>query len=442
MRNATVAIIGRPNVGKSTLFNRIVGGRPAIVDDRPGVTRDRNFAVTDWAGRRFWLVDTGGWSSAADDPIHAGIRQQITIALSEADVVVFVVDTREGVHPSDLEVAELLRARSERVVVAANKADSPADDTAHHEFHALGLGDPQPVSAATGRGSGDLLDRIVARLPPQDQLDLENEVIHVAVVGRPNVGKSSLVNRLLGQDRALVSPEAGTTRDAIDSPLRYHGETLNFIDTAGLRKRSKVEDEIEFYSTLRTERAIDRAEVCVVVVDASVGLHGQDLKIARRSWDAGRGVIMAVTKWDLVEGKGPKTAQRGEREVKERVRFLRAVPFLYVSAATGQRIRTVLDAILEVARERGRRIPTAEVNRILEALVARQQPPQRSGREVKVFYGSQIGERPPAFALVCNDPDGIPESYRRYLENGFREAWGFLGVPIRLQLKMRRKTRR
>jgi GTP-binding protein len=442
MRKATVAIIGRPNVGKSTLFNRIVGGRPAIVDDRPGVTRDRNFAITEWAGRRFWLVDTGGWSSAADDPIRAGIRQQIAIALAEADVVVFVVDTRDGIHPSDLEVADRLRARSERVIVAANKADNLAEDTAHHEFHALGLGDPQPVSAATGRGSGDLLDRIVARLPAEEELGPDDGAIHVAVLGRPNVGKSSLVNRLLGQDRALVSPEAGTTRDAIDSPLRYHGETLNFIDTAGLRKRSKVEDEIEFYSTLRTERAIDRAEVCVVVVDASVGVHAQDLKIARSAWDRGCGVIMAVTKWDLIEGKSPTTAQRGERDVKERARFLRTVPFLYVSALTGQRIRTVLEAILEVAAERRRRVPTAEVNRALEELVARQQPPQQAGREIKLYYGSQIRECPPTFALVSNDPDGIPESYRRYLENGFRAAWGFHGVPIRMKLKRRRRTRR
>jgi GTP-binding protein len=442
MRSATVAIVGRPNVGKSTLFNRFVGGRQAIVDDRPGVTRDRNFAATDWAGRRFWVVDTGGWSSVHDDPIHAGIRQQIAIALSEADVVVLVVDVKDGVHPADREVADLLRSQRGRVVVAANKADEPAGETGHYEFHSLGLGDPQPVSAATGRGSGDLLDRIVAILPSEPDPESDGPLIQVAVLGRPNVGKSSLVNRLLGHERTLVSPEAGTTRDAIDSPLRYHGEILNFIDTAGLRKRSKVEDEIEFYSTLRTERAVERADVCVVVVDATAGVHAQDLKIAHRVWDRGRGLLVVVTKWDLIEGKNPTTAARGEREVKDRVRFLRAVPFLYVSALTGQRTRKVLDTILAVASERNRRIPTAEVNRVLEGLVARQQPPQRSGREVKLYYGSQIGERPPTFALVANEPDAIPESYRRFLENGFREAWGFSGVPIRMKLRRRRKARR
>jgi GTP-binding protein len=442
MKTASVAIVGRPNVGKSTLFNRIVGGRHAIVDDRPGVTRDRNFASTDWGGRDFWLIDTGGWNSTDDDPIHAGIRQQIAIALSEADVIVFVVDVKDGVHPADREVADLLRPRNERVIVAANKADELAEEMGHFEFHALGLGEPQPVSAATGRGTGDLLDRIVAILPAESSRATGEPMIQVAVLGRPNVGKSSLVNRLLGQERSLVSPEAGTTRDAIDSPLRYHGETLNFIDTAGLRKRSKVEDEIEFYSTLRTERAIERADVCVVVVDAVAGVHAQDLKIAQRAWDRGRGLLIAVTKWDLVEDKDPTTAVRGERDVKERARFLRAVPFLFVSAVTGQRARRVLDTILAVATERNRRIPTAEVNRVLEALVARQQPPQDSGREVKLYYGSQIGERPPTFAVVVSDPHAIPESYRRFLENGFREAWGFAGVPIRMKLRSRRRARR
>jgi GTP-binding protein len=440
MKRATVAIVGRPNVGKSTLFNRIAGGRRAIVDDRPGVTRDRNFAMADWNGRPFWLVDTGGWSTE-QDVVHAGIRNQIEVAIAEADVIVFVVDTTAGTHPVDQEVAELLRRHATRGIVAANKADELAQDTSHHDFHALGLGPPQPVSAATGRGSGDLLDRIVALVPSEDQPE-EDAAIQVAVLGRPNVGKSSLVNRLLGQERSIVSPEAGTTRDAIDSPLRYHGETLNFIDTAGLRKRAKVEDEIEFYSTLRTERAIERATVCVVVVDASLGMHVQDLKIAQKAWERGRGLIVAVTKWDLIEDKDATTAVRGERELKDRARFLRAVPFLYVSSVTGLRARTVLDAIVTVARELEKRVPTAEVNRVLERLVSRSQPPQQGGREVKLFYGSQIGQRPPTFALVANEPDAIPEGYRRYLENGFRDAWGFQGVPMRLKLRKRKQSRR
>jgi GTP-binding protein len=282
---------------------------------------------------------------------------------------------------------------------------------------------------------------VVALLPDEDQAE-DDAAIQVAILGRPNVGKSSLANRLLGQERSIVSAEAGTTRDAIDSPLRYHGETLNFIDTAGLRKRAKVEDEIEFYSTLRTERAIERASVCVVVVDAAAGMHGQDLRIALKAWERGRGVIIAVTKWDLIEHKDSTTAVRGERELKERARFLRAVPFLYVSSVTGQRTRSVLDAILTVSQELDRRVATAEVNRVLEALVGRNQPPQQGGREIKFYYGSQIGQRPPTFALVANDPDAIAEGYRRYLENGFREAWGFLGVPMRLKLRKRRQKRR
>ena len=437
VREATVAIVGRPNVGKSTLFNRVVGGRQAIVDDRPGVTRDRNFASTEWTGRTFWLVDTGGWSTDADE-LHSGVRHQIQIAIADADVIVLVVDTQTGVHPGDLEVASLLRPHAQRVVLAANKADDPSTETGHYVFHELGLGEPVPISAISGKGSGDLLDRIAALLPDEPEVG-DEKTVHVAVVGRPNVGKSSLVNRLLGQDRSLVAAEAGTTRDAVDSPLRYHGLTLNFIDTAGLRKRSKVEDEIEFYSTLRTERAMERADVCVLVVDATLGMHTQDLKIAQDAWQHGAGLVVAVSKWDLVEAKESTTAARGERAIVDRAPFLRAVPFLYVSSVTGQRARKVLEAIVEVAEQRSRRVPTAEVNRVLEALVERTQPPQQRGQEVKLMYASQIGVRPPTFAVVCNHPDLVPESYRRYLENGFRLAWGFLGVPLRLRLRRKKR---
>ncbi|MCZ6756428.1 MAG: ribosome biogenesis GTPase Der, partial [Gemmatimonadetes bacterium] len=280
MKGSTVAIVGRPNVGKSTLFNRILGGRPAIVHDRPGVTRDRNFAPAEWNGRSFWLVDTGGWIVGDDDPITKGIRDQVSHAVGDADVVVFVVDTQVGVHPADVEVAEMLRSVKDRVVIAANKADDLPNDHTYHVFHQLGLGDPIPLSAAIGKGSGDLLDR-VAELLPEALYETDEDTIHVAVVGRPNVGKSSLMNRLLGADRAIVAPEPGTTRDAIDSPLRYHGTIFNFIDTAGLRRRPKVKDDVEFYSTVRTERAIARADVCVLVVDAADGMHAQDIRVAQ-----------------------------------------------------------------------------------------------------------------------------------------------------------------
>ena len=437
MRRSTVAIVGRPNVGKSTLCTRLVGGRPAIVHDQPGCTRDRHFGRAAWNGKPFWLVDTGGWVTGADDPLSRAIRHQIGLAIAESDLILFVLDTQQGVHPADQEVAELLRAHRDRVVVVANKADELPRDTSYHVFHELGLGDPQPVSAAIGKSTGDLLDLIAARLPDDEPRAADSE-IQVAVVGRPNVGKSSLMNRLVGEERAVVAPEAGTTRDAIDSPLQFHGVTLNFMDTAGLRKRSRVDDDVEFYSTLRTERAIEEADVCVLVVDATDGMHVQDLKIAETAWERGTGLIVAVNKWDLIEEKEPNTALEGQREVTERAPFLDGVPFVYVSALSGQRVRKILDLIVEVAEARERRVATAEVNRVLGELGDRHQPPQTGGREVKFFYGSQVGTSPPTFALVSNHPDMIHESYQRYLVSGFRNAWGFSGVPIRLKLRRKR----
>lgn len=439
MRRSTVAIVGRPNVGKSTLFNRIVGGRPAIVHDQPGSTRDRHFGRAEWNGKPFWLVDTGGWLVGADDALNKAIRRQIQLAIGEADLILFVVDTREGVHPADQAVAEVLSPHRNRVILVANKADSLPRETSHLAFHELGLGDPQPVSAAIGKSTGDLLDLVAERLP--EEAEPPADAIQVAVVGRPNVGKSSLVNRLLGEERAVVAPEAGTTRDAIDSPLAYNGVTLNFIDTAGLRKRSRVADDVEFYSTLRTERAIEEADVCVLVVDALDGVHGQDLKIAADAWERGTGLIMAVNKWDLIEEKEANTAIHGQKEVTDRVPFLEGVPFVYVSALSGQRARKILDLIIEVAEARRKRVATAEVNRVLGELGNRHQAPQAGGRDVKVLYGSQIGTAPPTFALVSNHPDQLHESYQRYLLNGFRDAWGFTGVPIRLKLRRKRGRR-
>jgi len=442
MRRSTIAIVGRPNVGKSTLFNRVAGGTRAIVHDRPGITRDRHFAPASWAGRDFWLVDTGGWLPGDGDPLAAAVRRQVGIAVAEADAIVFVVDARDGVHPADLEIAALLRPHRDRVVVAANKVDDPATDRVSHlQFHELGLGEPYPVSAATGKGTGDFLDVIVTRLPPPVTQEVDPTIIQVAVVGRPNVGKSSLVNRLLGEERSVVAVDAGTTRDAVDSPLRYHGMTLNFIDTAGLRKRTKVKDEVEFYSTLRTERAVEHADVCVLVVDAADGVHGQDLKVAAEVWNRGAGLIVAVNKWDLVPEKDANTAERGRQTVADRVPFMGDVPFLYVSALSGQRVRRILDAIADVAAARRRRVTTGEVNRVLGELQQRQQPPQRAGQEVKILYGTQVSVEPPTFAVFANAPDAIPETYQRYLINGFRAAWGFEGVPLRLKLRKKRGRR-
>src|SRR5213594_422970 len=437
----TVAIIGRPNVGKSTLFNRLIGGRDAIVDARPGVTRDRHFGAAEWNGRRFWLVDTGGMVPGAEDQLNRAIRTQVEAAVAASDVVLFLVDVEAGVHPADLEIAQYLRKASRPVILVANKADQLPKDTRHLAFYELGLGDPFPVSAAVGKSSGDLLDRVVELLPAAPEASEEAE-IHVAVVGRPNVGKSSLVNRLLGEERLVVADEPGTTRDAIDTPLRYHGRTLVFIDTAGLRKRSKVDDEIEFYSTLRASRAIERADVSVLVVDAKDGMHVQDLKIANEAWERGTAIIIAVNKWDLIEEKDTNTAARGERELKERAPFLQFIPFLYVSAKTGQRVPRLLELILEVAAEREKRVPTAEVNRVLEGLVERQQPPQPVGEPLHLLYASQIGTAPPRFAVVANRPDQVPEAYTRYLLNGFREAWQFTGSPVNIKFRRRRQTAR
>jgi len=437
----TVAIIGRPNVGKSTLFNRLVGGRDAIVDARPGVTRDRHFGAAEWNGRRFWLVDTGGMVPGAQDQLNRAIRTQVEAAVAASDVVLFLVDVEAGVHPADLEIAQYLRKARRPVILVANKADQLPQDTRHLAFYELGLGDPFPVSAAVGKSSGDLLDRVVELLPAAPEAS-EAAEIHVAVVGRPNVGKSSLVNRLLGEERLVVADEPGTTRDAIDTPLSYEGRTLVFIDTAGLRKRSKVEDDIEFYSTLRTARAMERADVCVLVVDALDGMHVQDLKIANDAWERGAAIIVAVNKWDLIEEKETNTAVRGERELKDRAPFLEFIPFLYLSAKTGQRVPKLLELIVEVAEERDKRVPTAEVNRVLGRLVDRQQPPQPVGESVRLLYASQIGTAPPRFAIVSNRPEAIPESYTRYLANGFREAWRFTGSPLNLKFRRRRETAR
>ncbi len=441
MSRPTVAIIGRPNVGKSTLFNRIVGGRRAIVSERPGTTRDRHFGEGEWGGRRFWVVDTGGLVPDSEEAMDRAIRRQVEFALEESDVVVFLVDGKEGIHPVDRAIADLLRRTERPVLVAVNKLDDLERATEHLEFYELGLGDPVGVSAAVGKGSGDLLDAIVARLPARGAGEAE-DVIAVAVVGRPNVGKSSLVNRLLGEERHVVAPEAGTTRDAVDSLLRYKGKSLNFIDTAGLRRRAKVEDDLEFYSTLRTERAIERADVCVLVVDATVGLHNQDLRIASAAWDRGCGLVVAVNKWDLIEEKDPNTARRGQDALIAKAPFLRYVPFLYLSALTGQRARKVLDLILEVAEERQRRVPTSEVNQVLAALLERSAPPQKPGEEVKLLYASQIGTAPPTFAIVSNRPSDVPESYQRYLAHGFRAQWPFTGSPLRLKFTGRGSRRR
>ncbi len=434
MNIPVVAIVGRPNVGKSALFNRIIGDNSAIVSDEAGTTRDRHFGRADWNGRQFWLVDTGGLADDPRMPMDVEIRRQVDEAIAEADLMLLVVDAKQGVHPSDRKVVDLLRDSQKPWLLVANKVDNPVS-TDFYEFYELGAGDPLPVSATNGKNSGDLLDVIVENIPaateePPDEL-------RVAVVGRPNVGKSSLVNKLLGEERLVVADEAGTTRDAIDTPVTYHGRQIVFVDTAGLRRQSKVSDGIEFYSTLRTRRAIESATICVLLIDAVEGLHNQDLKIANLAWEAGRGLIVVVNKWDIAE-KDDKSAAKFQKEAGEKAPFLKFVPFLFTSALTGQRVQKLFELILQVDAERQKRISTSQVNNTLGELVARRQPPQAAGHEVKLNYATQVETAPPMIAVFGNNPDKVQEHYIRYLHNGFREAWGFTGNP--LKVVMRRKS--
>lgn len=433
MNIPVVALIGRPNVGKSALFNRIVGSNAAIVTDEAGTTRDRHFARAEWNGRAFWLVDTGGITEDPRVPMDLEIRRQVDIAISEADLLMLVVDARAGLHPHDARVVEMLRQAGKPWLLVANKVDDPRDSD-YFEFYNLNAGEPIPVSAINGRGSGDLLDAVVERFP--EHSGEPDESLRVAVIGRPNVGKSSFVNRLLGEDRLVVSDESGTTRDAIDAPMRYHGRDFIFVDTAGLRRQSRIDEGIEFYSSLRTRRAIDEADICVLLIDAVEGLHNQDLKIATMVWDAGRALIVVVNKWDLVD-KETNTAAKFQKEAEEKAPFLRFVPFLFTSAKTGLRVNAVMDLILTVREEREKRISTSQVNARLEELVARRQPPQAAGREVRLLYATQVETSPPTIAVFGNHPDLVQEHYVRYLHNGFRESWGFLGNPLRVVLRRR-----
>ena len=435
----SVAVVGRPNVGKSTLFNRVVGRRQAIVEDTPGVTRDRNFARGEWAGREFYIVDTGGLEPDVDEPMAAAIRRQVEAALAEAEVIAFVVDTKAGVQPLDLKIADILRKTDIPVVLVVNKVDTLPRDLSYLDFWELGLGEPRPVSALSGKGSGDVLDEIVAHLPEAEEVP--EEALSVAVVGKPNVGKSSFINRLLGEERLVVSDVAGTTRDAIDTPMRYHGRTLMFVDTAGLRRQARIHESLEFYSALRTERAVERADVCLLVVDGTEPIHVQDLKIAEKAWEAGCGLVVVVNKWDLVE-KDTMTAPAFEKHLRERAPSLRWAPVIFTSALSGQRVQKTLDMLLQVADERGRRVSTSEVNDVIRELADRQPPPHYRGHPVKILYATQGGVNPPTFVIFVNNRNGVTENYRRYLYNGFRNRWGFTGSPMRLKFRSRSEDRR
>lgn len=429
-----VAVVGRPNVGKSTLFNRILGQRLAIVDDAPGVTRDRNFARADWAGRNFFVVDTGGVIEDSDEPLDRAIRDQALAAVREADVILFVVDSRSGIHPLDEKLGEVLRKSPKPVLLVVNKLDNYPRDQSHLDFWALGMGEPYPMSALSGKASGDLLDAVVAEFPESPEEEEGEGIVRVAVIGKPNVGKSSFVNRLFGEERVVVSDVAGTTRDPVDTPMQYHGKTLVFIDTAGLRRQARVSDSLEYYSALRTARVVQQADVCLVLTDATEELSSQDLKVVEQAWDAGAGVILMMNKWDLVE-KDTHTAPTREKEIRQKAPFLQWVPILFASALTGQRARKTLDIILEVQEERHRRIETHEVNDALEQIYHHQPPPHARGRPVKLRYGTQVSVAPPTFLFFSNLPKEIPDHYIRYVQNSLRKRWGFVGTAVRIRFR-------
>ena len=428
-----VAVVGRPNVGKSTFFNRAIGRRVAIVDDAPGVTRDRNFARAEWTGRHFFVVDTGGVVEGSDRTIDRLIRDQAMTAVAESDVVLFLVDSKTGVHPLDQKLAEVLRRSAKPVLLTVNKVDNLPLENTHLDFWELGMGEPHPVSAVSGRGLGDLFDAMLPLLPDEADEPRADD-IRVAVIGKPNAGKSTLVNRLFGENRVVVSDEPGTTRDPVDLTMKYHGLNLTFVDTAGLRRHARIRDSVEYYSTLRTVRVVREADVCLVLVDASEGLHLQDIKVAETGWEAGCGVIVVCNKWDLVE-KETGTAEAFERAAQERVPFLKHVPFLFASALTGLRARKTLDLIVEVARRRAERVATHLVNEAVEAIVGRRPPPHARGRPVKIKYATQANTHPPTFILFSNLPDEIPVHYRRYIVNSLRKIRDFEGVPVRIRLR-------
>ncbi|MFM8770744.1 MAG: ribosome biogenesis GTPase Der [Candidatus Kapaibacterium sp.] len=422
-----VAIVGRPNVGKSTLFNRIIEERHAIVEGEPGVTRDRLYARAEWAGKHFDIVDTGGIVPQSDDVFEKAIREQAMLAIEEADVIIFAVDGRDGITPVDETIASMLRSSKKPVVVVVNKCDNAISDMNSAEFYALGLGDPFPISALNGRSTGDFLDAVTEHLDAGAELD--DTRLKIAIVGRPNVGKSSLTNALLGKDRMVVTPVAGTTRDAIDSVLTYYGEQVVLIDTAGLRRRSQIKESVELYSTMRTSRAIDRCDVAVVVVDAVQGLEAQDKRIINEVEQARKGIIIALNKWDLIE-KDTKTADLFMQKIREELRTLDYVPIITISAITKQRITKLIEMAKQIQARRTVRIPTHTINEELIAMLERTPPPSVRGRDLRINYVTQVGTEPPLFAFFLNFPELLPDAYKRFIERQLRNIHDFEGVPI------------
>ena len=432
-----IAIVGRPNVGKSMLFNKLIGRRLSIVEDTPGVTRDRIYGESDWCGRKFTLVDTGGIEPNTDNQILAFMRQQAQIAIDNATVIVLVVDIKTGMTAADQEVAGMLQRSKKPIVLAVNKMDATGTvDPEFYEFYNLGLGDPIAVSAVHGHGTGDLLDACLKYFPPEDETEEDDDVIQVAIIGKPNVGKSSLTNRILGQERVIVSNVAGTTRDAIDSYFENETGKYNFIDTAGMRKKSKVDDAIEKYSVLRATMAIDRADVCLIMIDAREGVTEQDTKIAGLAHEAGKASIIIVNKWDLVE-KDTHTMDKMRKDIYRDLSFMTYAPVLFISALTGQRTERIFELVNFVNDQSSMRITTGLLNDVLADAQARVQPPSDKGRRLKIYYMTQTGTRPPHFVIFCNSRELFHFSYQRYIENQIRSTFGLEGTPIRITIRQK-----
>ena len=433
MSKPIIAIVGRPNVGKSMLFNKIIGRRLSIVEDTPGVTRDRIYGESDWQGRKFTLIDTGGIEPRTDNQILAFMRSQAQIAIDNATVIVFLCDIKTGMTASDQEVASMLQRCGKPVVLAVNKVDQGQSPDIY-EFYNLGLGDPIAVSAVHGHGTGDLLDACVQYFPPEDEEEEEDDAIKVAVIGKPNAGKSSLVNKILGEERVIVSNVAGTTRDAIDSRFTNDKGSFVFIDTAGMRKKSKIEEDIEKYSVLRATMAIDRADVCLIMIDATEGVTEQDTKVAGMAHEAGKASIIVVNKWDLVE-KDDKTMTRMTEEIRRDLAYMTYAPILFISAKTGQRVDKLFDMIDYVSNQATFRVTTGMLNTVLADAQTRVQPPTDKGRRLKIYYMTQVGVKPPHFVVFCNDRRLFHFSYQRYLENCIRSTFGLEGTPIILSIR-------
>ena len=438
MSKPTVAIVGRPNVGKSTFFNYIVGKRISIVEDEPGVTRDRVYADAQWRGRTFSLIDTGGIEPESEDIILSQMRDQANIAINVADVIIFLTDIKQGVTAADLEIAQMLRVSKKKIILVCNKADNfgkTSDDI--YEFYNLGLGDPHPVSSVNALGIGDVLDAIYESLPEQDE-EYDEDTIKVAIIGKPNVGKSSLVNKILGENRVIVSDIAGTTRDAIDSEFENEFGKYVFIDTAGIRRKSKVEEQIEKYSVMRSLLAVERADVCILVIDANEGVTEQDTKIAGEAHEAGKAVIIAVNKWDEYE-KDEHTIESYKKDVYNKLAYLSYAPIIFISAKTGQRVNKLFEMINMVASQNAMRVSTAVLNQVLNEAIAIVQPPSDKGKRLKVYYMTQASTKPPTFVVFVNDKKLFHFSYERYLINQIRKEFTLTGTPVRMIVRERKE---